>query len=62
MLAKGNEEFAFRVIDRAHVPKIRFWPNRKLIVVLATFLGGMLAVLFVLGRHAYGEARTRAAG
>ena len=61
MLARGNEEFAFRVIDRANVPKIRYWPNRKLIVVLATFLGGMLSVLFVLGRHAYGAARTRIA-
>ena len=60
MLARGNEEFAFRVIDRAQVPKTRFKPNRKLIVVLAAFLGGILSVMFVFTRHAIGAARTRA--
>lgn len=61
MLAKGNEEFAFRVIDRANVPKTRFWPNRKLIVVLATFLGGMLSVVAVFATHAVRAARAQAA-
>jgi uncharacterized protein involved in exopolysaccharide biosynthesis len=59
MLARGNEEFAFRVIDQAQIPKTRFKPNRKLIVVLATFLGGFLSVLFVFTRHAVGAARAR---
>jgi uncharacterized protein involved in exopolysaccharide biosynthesis len=61
MLARGNEEFAFRVIDRAHVPKTRFKPRRRLIVILATFLGGMFAVLFVLANHAVGAARKQVA-
>lgn len=52
MLARGNKEFAFRVIDHAQAPKERFKPNRVLIVLLATVLGGMLSVLFVLARHA----------
>ena len=59
MLARGNKEFAFRVIDQAQVPKTRFKPNRKLIVVLATFLGGFLAVMFVFTRHAIGAARAQ---
>jgi uncharacterized protein involved in exopolysaccharide biosynthesis len=52
MLARGNKEFAFRVIDHAQAPKARFKPNRVLIVLLATVLGGMLSMLFVLTRHA----------
>jgi uncharacterized protein involved in exopolysaccharide biosynthesis len=59
MLARGNKEFAFRVIDQAQVPKTRFKPNRKLIVVLATFLGGFLAVMFVFARHSVGAIRAR---
>ena len=61
MLARGSEEFAFRVIDRAQVPKIRFKPNRTLIVVLATLLGGMLSVLFVFTSHAVRAARKQVA-
>ncbi len=52
MLARGNDEFAFRVIDGATVPKDRVWPKRSLIVVLATILGGMLGVVGVLAIHA----------
>jgi len=61
MLARGNEEFAFRVIDRAQAPKTRFKPNRKLIVILAMFLGGMLSVLFVFASHAVKAARKQVA-
>ena len=59
MLARGNEEFAFRVIDKAQVPKIRFKPNRRLIVVMAALFGGMLAVLFVFIDHAVRAARKK---
>lgn len=52
MLARGNEEFAFRVIDRAQVPNERFSPRRTLLVAMATFVGGMMAVVFILIRHA----------
>jgi uncharacterized protein involved in exopolysaccharide biosynthesis len=57
MLAKGNEEFAFRVIDRAQIPKKRFKPNRTLIVIVATFLGGMLSIMFVFTLHAFKVSR-----
>jgi uncharacterized protein involved in exopolysaccharide biosynthesis len=57
MLARGNEEFAFRVIDRAQVPKMRSRPRRTLMVVLSMFVGGMVAVLFVLLREAISAER-----
>jgi uncharacterized protein involved in exopolysaccharide biosynthesis len=53
MLAKGNDQFAYRVVDPAEVPKLRDWPRRSLIVVIATSLGGILGLLIVLIRHAF---------
>lgn len=44
MLARGNEEFVFRVIDAASTPKERVRPKRALIAVVGTILGGILAV------------------
>lgn len=51
MLARGNNEFAFRVIDSAVVPETVARPNRRLMVIVATFFGGVFAVFFVLARH-----------
>lgn len=53
MLARGNEEFAFRVLDPARAPKLRVWPKRMLIVVLATFLGAITSLLVVAARRAW---------
>jgi uncharacterized protein involved in exopolysaccharide biosynthesis len=50
MLARGNEEFSFKVIDFAQTPKRRSSPRRTLIVALAAVLGGMLSVFFVFVR------------
>jgi len=44
MLARGSEEFSFRVIDSAIPPKKRSRPNRVLIVVLGTIFGGVLGI------------------
>ena len=52
MLARGNEEFAFRVLDSASAPKERVRPKRTLIAVVGTLLGGMLGVFFVFMLHA----------
>jgi uncharacterized protein involved in exopolysaccharide biosynthesis len=52
MLARGNEEFAFRVIDAASPPKQRVRPKRAMIAVVGTMLGGMLAVFGVFLLHA----------
>lgn len=51
MLARGSEEFSFTVIDPAEVPKERFSPRRTLIVLVATFLGGVLSLLVVFVLH-----------
>lgn len=61
MLARGNDEFAFRVIDRAVVPKQRFKPHRTLIVLLAAFLGGVFGTFVVLIRYAAQRRNDRAA-
>lgn len=61
MLARGNKEFAFRVVDRANVPKWRSWPKRTLIVALATIGGGIFSVLLVLVLSALRENREPAA-
>jgi uncharacterized protein involved in exopolysaccharide biosynthesis len=52
MLARGNDEFAFKVVDPADAPKRRVRPRRTIIVVIGTMLGGMLAVFGVFAVHA----------
>jgi uncharacterized protein involved in exopolysaccharide biosynthesis len=55
MLAKGNEEFAFKVIDPATPPRDRLRPQRTVIVVMGTLFGALagmlLALLFGAGRE-----------
>jgi uncharacterized protein involved in exopolysaccharide biosynthesis len=50
MLARENKEFAFRVIDRAEVPKWHVWPKRAQTVVLATLFGAALSIYLVFLR------------
>jgi uncharacterized protein involved in exopolysaccharide biosynthesis len=57
MLARGNEDFAFKVVDRAEAPKRRSRPNRLLLVELAFVFGGFIAAVFVLGRSAFVDRR-----
>lgn len=52
MLARGKEEFALRVIDRAEAPKEPASPQRLLVVILSTVAGSILSVLFVIIKHA----------
>lgn len=47
MLARGTQEFAFRIIDPAQPPDRRIRPKRSLIVVAATFFGGVLSLIWV---------------
>ena len=51
-LARGNEQFAFKVIDRATPPKQRDAPKRALIAIVATLAGGFLGILAVFLRQA----------
>jgi uncharacterized protein involved in exopolysaccharide biosynthesis len=52
MLARGNVEFAFKVVDPGYPPDRRFSPQRTLTVLIAMFLGGLCSVLFVFARNA----------
>jgi uncharacterized protein involved in exopolysaccharide biosynthesis len=45
LLARGNDEFAFKVIDRAVAPKQRDSPQRALIIVVAFLTGAFLSIL-----------------
>lgn len=49
MLARGNDEFAFRVLDAAQPPKLRARPQRTLLVAAGTLLGFLIGVLLALG-------------
>jgi uncharacterized protein involved in exopolysaccharide biosynthesis len=60
MLARGNEEFAFRVVDRATVPKWRASPKRTLTVILATLAGGLLSLLVIYLRQVLRRQRASA--
>lgn len=59
MLARAETDFAFKVIDPPRVPHERIHPKRKLIVILATFLGGTLGVVVALLHWAFGNAGLR---
>jgi uncharacterized protein involved in exopolysaccharide biosynthesis len=51
MLAKGNKEYSFRVIDHAQPPRQRVGLTRPLIVLEGLFLGLSLCMLVVILRH-----------
>jgi uncharacterized protein involved in exopolysaccharide biosynthesis len=51
MLAKGNKEFAFKIVDPAVSPKHRVRPKRALTVIIGTILGGLLGIFMVLVGH-----------
>lgn len=51
LMARGNAEFAFRVIDPAVPPKVKFKPRRKLIVMSGGVLGLIAGVMVALLVH-----------
>jgi uncharacterized protein involved in exopolysaccharide biosynthesis len=59
MLAKGEREFSFRVIDRAAVPKWRAGPRRAMVLALSAVAGAALGVLLVLLRSAFSRRAVR---
>lgn len=61
MLARGNEQFSFKVLDPAEPPMRRSRPARTLMVALAIVLGGMLSLLVIFVRHAVRKHRTEPA-
>ncbi len=61
MFAKARPEYAFAVIDPAVPPEQRVRPRRAQIAVMGTFLGGLVALLFVGFRRLYGTLKAREA-
>lgn len=53
MLAKGQADFAYKIVDRAAPPKLREWPKRTLIVILSAFLGGVLSAIYLMFRFGW---------
>jgi capsular polysaccharide biosynthesis protein len=51
MLAEVRPEYVFKTIDPAVIPEIKSKPNRAVICVLGTLLGGILGIVIVLIRH-----------
>ncbi len=51
MLADVRDEYVFQIIDSAVVPEERVSPNRMLIFVLGTMIGGVLSLLYVFVQH-----------
>lgn len=47
MLANARDEYIFKTVDPAVVPQEKSGPQRSLIAIVATMLGGMLGVLLV---------------
>jgi uncharacterized protein involved in exopolysaccharide biosynthesis len=56
MVARGNSEYSFRVVDRASTPKWRSSPKRIQVVILGSAAGGILAVFIAVLR---GRSRKR---
>ena len=51
MLANVREEYVFKTIDPATVPELKSEPKRAVMIILGTFLGGILSLIYVLGRY-----------
>lgn len=51
MLANTQKAFAFKVLDSAVEPDKKIKPKRSLIVILAAFVAGFMAILFVFIRE-----------
>lgn len=51
MLAKGNQEFAFKMVDPPVPPRERDSPNRLLLTVLFGLIGGLLVFGYLLIQH-----------
>ncbi|MBV9344118.1 MAG: hypothetical protein JOZ03_03920 [Gammaproteobacteria bacterium] len=51
MAARGDRQYAFRVVDAAEVPKHRAWPRRRVVVAVGMLLGGLVGALWALFRE-----------
>jgi uncharacterized protein involved in exopolysaccharide biosynthesis len=56
MLAKVSKQYALTIVDPPLIPEIKSNPQRALICILGTLLGGMLSLLIILVRK-YGFSK-----
>jgi uncharacterized protein involved in exopolysaccharide biosynthesis len=59
MLARGNEEYALKVVDRAVAPERAAFPQPKLWIPGGLFLGLVISAVFVLVRRAWTDTARR---
>lgn len=50
MLAKGNDQYAFRIIDPARPPREKHWPRRAMIAVVGGIVGLFAAFVYAFYR------------
>ena len=55
MLAEVQDEFIFKTVDPAVVPELKSSPNRALICVVGTLLGGIFGMIIILVRYSFKE-------
>jgi uncharacterized protein involved in exopolysaccharide biosynthesis len=53
MVARGDKQFAFRVVDHAEVPKWRSWPKRRVILAVGMLAGGLAGLAAVYLREVF---------
>ncbi len=51
MMARGSDEYAFKIIDPAVPPRKRFRPQRVLVIIMSTVAGSLLSGGFLLLRR-----------
>lgn len=61
MLARTTREFAFRVVDRAEIPKLRAWPKRALVLALGIMAGGLVGLVAAFIREFFWRRRKSSA-
>ncbi len=59
MLADVRDEYALRVIDPAVAPDTRHQPNRKLIAIIGTLIGGIASLVIVFLRDFLSKRKTQ---
>jgi uncharacterized protein involved in exopolysaccharide biosynthesis len=57
LLAKADKEYAFKVLDHAQAPRLRYWPKRALVSIGGTLLGFILACFLAVFRHLVNRER-----
>tara|TARA_B100000780_G_C21111369_1_gene449134 strand:+ start:84 stop:1031 length:948 start_codon:yes stop_codon:yes gene_type:complete len=57
MLSKIKDDYLLSIIDPPYVPEIRSSPNRAIICIFITLIGGFLGVIIVFFRHYFQNSK-----